>query len=202
MLAMFSIHRAARVLRAGGVIAYPTEGVFGLGCLPERGDAVAEILQIKRRSADKGLLLIAADEAQLAPWVDFAKLTVPAQDQLLGRGRDDVEALPAASGQQPVTWIVPAAADAPDWLTGGRHTIAVRLTAFPLAAALCNAVESALVSTSANVSGHPPTRNVRVLRRQFHDLVDYVVPGACGSASGPSEIRNLVTGETVRAAVK
>ena len=186
MLSRISLNKAARVLHEGGVIAYPTEGVFGLGCLPDCGDAVTRILDIKQRSGDKGLLLVAGNADQLEPW--------------MAAGGDI--AIPTSDASAPITWIVPAAAAAPDWLTGGRDTIAVRVSSFAPVAALCAAAGSALVSTSANVSGKPPARNTYVLRRQFYGLVDYVVPGRCGPASGPSEIRDLVSGKVLRHASK
>ena len=63
------IRRNRDLLRSGAVIAYPTEAVWGLGCLPGDLDAVKRILQIKRRPAHKGLILIAAKWSQLTPWV-------------------------------------------------------------------------------------------------------------------------------------
>ena len=75
---------------------------------------------------------------------------------------------------------------------------AVRLTTNPVAHALCNAVDSPLVSTSANRSGQPTARNRFVLQRQFANEVDYIVPGDCGPASGPSEIRDFVSGKVLR----
>ena len=131
-----------------------------------------------------GRLLIAARAHQLEPWAEM-----PGDSSI-----------PAPSLHKPVSWVVPATEDAPYWLTGGRNTIAVRLTDFPVAAKLCDAVDSALISTSANVSGCPPARNAYVLRRQFSSLVDYIVPGRCGPVKGPSEIRDLQSGETLRPA--
>lgn len=133
-----------------------------------------------------GLLLIASTIDQLDPWVKL-----PAD-----------LAIPGPSQRQPVTWVVPAADDAPYWLTGDHDTVAVRISGFPVAAMLCDAAESALISTSANISGHKPARNRYVLRRQFSGLVDYIVPGACGAATGPSEIRDLQSGEILRPASK
>ena len=134
--------------------------------------------------ADEGLLLIASSVEQLEPWVNL-----PAG-----------VSLPAPSEQHPITWVVPASADAPYWLSGNRDTVAVRITVFPTAAALCDASNSALISTSANISGRMPARNTSVLRRQFCSLVDYIVPGACGAAAGPSEIRDLLSGDILRPA--
>lgn len=176
------ILKAARILRSGGVIAYPTEGVFGLGCLPDNAAAVARLLAIKERDPAMGLVLIATDIAQLDGWVDVPDKSPDLQ----------------SSGESPVTWVIPATAEAPYWLHGEHAGIAVRFTAHPVARALCDAVDSALVSTSANLHGSPPTRKKFVLRRRFHALVDYIVPGECGPATGPSEIRDLVSGEVLR----
>jgi len=179
-----NIRKAARVLDAGGVIAYPTEGIFGLGCLPDDREAVGRILDIKSRNPEMGLILIISAVHQLDGWTDL-----PDRDLSLALDNGD-----------PVTWILPAAADVPDWIRGSHSSIAVRLTTHPVARALCDAVDFPLVSTSANVSGHLPARNAWVLRRQFGSLVDYIVPGLCGPATGPSEIRDLLTGEIVRPA--
>jgi len=184
MVASQPIQRAARILRSGGVIAYPTEGVFGLGCLPDNAAAVGRILEIKERDPALGLALIATDLAQLAHWIRLPENSAPLK----------------SSDDQPVTWIVPATENVPSWISGEHDGVAIRLTTHPVARALCDAAESALVSTSANVSGHPPARNSFVLRRRFGALVDYVVPGDCGHAAGPSEIRDLLTGRTLRPA--
>lgn len=178
------MRHAARVLRRGGVIAYPTEGVFGLGCLPDDHAAVSRILAIKQRDPAMGLILIVSRPEQLAGFVDMAA------DELHLESADD----------RPVTWIVPASDEVPPWIRGDHAGVAVRLTTHPVAKALCEAADSPLVSTSANVSGRPPVRSPFVLRRQFGALVDYVVPGRCGPAQGASEIRDLATGKVLRPA--
>jgi len=179
---MKAVWRAADVLLHGGVIAYPTEGVYGLGCLPDDLDAVKRILAIKRRDASKGLILIAANAAQLDGWV------------ALPRGK----ALPDPDPEQPVTWLVPPGLRVAPVLCGEHDTIAVRLTTNPVARSVCDAVDAPLVSTSANLSGKPTARNAFVLRRQFAGVVDYIVPGDCGPASGPSEIRDFTSGRIIR----
>jgi L-threonylcarbamoyladenylate synthase len=179
---MMAAGRACDILLGGGVIAYPTEGVFGLGCLPDDIDAVARILRIKERSPQKGLILIAARPGQFDDWID------PAMHS----------ALPEPDPKQPVTWIVRPAVQVPAIVTGNNPGLAVRITTNPTAAAICDAVDMPIVSTSANVAGRPVARNTFVLRRNFGRLVDYVVPGECGPASGPSEIRELETGKVLR----
>ena len=177
-----SVSYAADVLLRGGVIAYPTEGVFGLGCLPDNVSAVQRLLDIKQRESDKGLILIAATASQFDRWVSLP----------------DGQALQDPNPQHPITWIVPPGPEVTDLLRGMHANIAVRLTTNPTARALCLAADSPLVSTSANLSGKPTARNRFVLQRQFGGVVDYVVPGDCGPASGPSEIRDFTSGTILR----
>ena len=179
---MMFIDRATETLLRGGIIAYPTEGVFGLGCLADDAGAIRRLLRLKRRDPAKGLILVASSNAQLEGW-----MTLP-------RG----QLLPDADRAEPVTWIVPPGNKVTTLLRGNNSGIAVRLTANPIARSICDAVDAPLVSTSANLSGRPVARNRFVLRRQFLSLVDYLVPGDCGPASGPSEIRHLLTGQVLR----
>ena len=178
------LKRAARILRNGGVVAYPTEGVFALGCLPDDFAAVNRVLAIKDRDPALGLVLIATDIEQLRGWID------------LPEGSPELK----STSDKPVTWIVPATDEVPYWVRGEHSGLAVRMTTHPIASTLCDAADSALVSTSANLHGRPPARNPFVLRRRFGALVDYIVPGACGPASGPSEIRELTSGRVLRSA--
>jgi L-threonylcarbamoyladenylate synthase len=178
------VARAARIVRAGGVIAYPTEAVFGLGCLPRERRAVMRVLKIKRRSWRKGLILIGADLAQLERYV-----ALPPEPQL-------AEVLATWPG--PSTWVLDARADAPRWITGGRASVAVRMTAHPLAAELCRSVGDALVSTSANLSRRPPHRRLLTLRRDLGRSVDYVLAGPLSTLASPTPIRDGRSGRLLR----
>ena len=179
------LRRAVQAVQDGGVIAYPTEAVFGLGCDPLEEEAVVRILEIKRRDAAKGVILIAAHMEQVLPFM--AKLP----GEILG--------ILEASWPGPVTWVVPAAAHVPSWLTGGRSTLAVRVTAHPVARVLCEACSMALVSTSANRSGQAPARSSLMVRMRLGATVDCIVPGAVGGLSKPTEIREALTGKVLRA---
>lgn len=176
------IRRAAEILLRGGIIAYPTEGVFGLGCLPDDVSAVERLLQVKRRDAEKGLILIASTMDQLDSWVSLP----------------DGRSIPQSDPTHPVTWIVPPGPKVHPIILGQHKRVAIRITSNPIAAAICDAVDSPIVSSSANLSGKPTARNRIVLRRQFGARVDYIVPGDCGPASGASEIRDLSTGKVLR----
>lgn len=177
------LKRALRVLQAEGVIAYPTEAVFGLGCRPDAATAVARILCMKGRAAHKGLILVASDVGQIRPLVENTRVPW-----------DSV--LPTWPG--PVTWILPAAPGVlPSWITGGRPGVAVRVSAHPVIRALCDAA-GPLISTSANPSNRPPARNVLQVLRYFSHEVDFIVPGELGGARRPSEIRDALSGQILR----
>jgi L-threonylcarbamoyladenylate synthase len=176
---------AARVIRRGGVVAYPTEAVYGLGCDPWNLDAVHRILAMKRRDVAKGLILIASDPTQLEPFV----LPLPA-----GR-MDEIR----ASWPGPNTWLMPARAHTPRWLTGRFDTLAVRVTAHPLAAGLCSAYRGAIVSTSANLAKRPPARTALGVRIALPGGPDLILAGACGGSERPSTIRDGRSGRVLRA---
>ena len=173
------IRKAVDALLAGGVIAYPTESVYGLGCMPDDTDALLRVLQIKKRDPTMGLILIAARPEQFADLVAL----------------DD--GLPEP-GDYPITWIVPASQRVHPLVRGRHEGVAIRLTTHPKAKAICDAVDGPIVSTSANVSGRPVARHSWTLAREFRHRVDYIVPGACGSAGGASEIRDYRSGKVLR----
>jgi L-threonylcarbamoyladenylate synthase len=177
---------AARVVLAGGIVAYPTEAVFGIGCLPDNEHALRALLNLKQRPASKGLLLIAASYEQIE---DVAKLPG-------GTRRREIE----RTWPGPVTWILPARPHVSPLITGGRNTVGIRLTSHPVAAALCARVDSAIVSTSANVSGHPPITFVWRLHRELGARLDYVLPGPLGGLGAPTTIRDAETGRILRSA--
>lgn len=184
ILENFRLRLAADWIRAGGIVAYPTEAVFGLGCDPADSSAVSRLLTIKRRSPDKGLILVAACWSQLQPWV---KPLPPRLEQRLRR-----------SWPGPVTWLVPAADQCPSWLTGTHSTLAVRVSAHPLVHALCTAWGGALVSTSANKSNLRPARSVLEVQLRFATSIDLILPGPTGDRPQPTTIRDLVSGRIVR----
>ena len=176
---------ACHALAGGGVIAYPTEAVWGLGCEPLNAHACRRILSLKRRTRGKGFILIAADFAQAEPFL----ATLP---------RAKLKTA-LATWPGPVTWLLPAASWVPGYLTGARKTLAIRVTAHPLARALCDQYGGPIVSTSANVSGRAPARTALQVQRQFGSRVDYVLPGALGALRRPTPIRDLASGKWVRA---
>lgn len=184
MLNRFQIRRAVRALDAGGVIAYPTEGVWGLGCDPFDAQAVARVCALKQRDPAKGLILIAAAIEQVAPLLADLSAT---ELQTIGAGWPG-----------PLTWLVPHDGRVPDWITGGSSEVAVRVSAHPIVSALCREFGGPVVSTSANPSGRPPARTALQVRCYFSDQLDYILPGALGGQRGPTPIRDLRSGHMLR----
>ncbi len=180
------IRQAAASLHKGGIVAYPTEAVWGLGCDPENNRAVQNLLALKRRDPSKGLILIAADIAMFAPYLHGLKPALVEQLQ---------NSWPGA-----ITWLIPNNHTASPWISGGRDTLALRVTAHPVAAALSRAFGGPLVSTSANPQGLPPAKSLMKVKAYFGNTLDAYTPGSIGRAAKPSEIRNLVTGDVIRAA--
>lgn len=186
MPARSTLEHAVAALRGGGVIAYPTEAVWGLGCDPRDEAATLRLLALKQREVDKGLILVAAHEAQLAPFADLAALAAAPRDRV------------RASWPGPHTWIVPATPAAPRWITGHHDGIAVRVSAHAGVIALCEAFGGALVSTSANRAGAPAPRTAAALDPRILDGVDALLAGATGGMERPTEIRDARSDDVLR----
>jgi len=175
---------ASRILLRGGIIAYPTEGVWGLGCLPWNEQGASRILQIKRRSESKGMILVAAKITQLS-------------DYLEGLAQDQLDLL-AESWPGAVTWLVPDNGAAPGWIVGDHDTVALRVSAHPVIQSICTQTNSELISTSANFAGKAPAQNSLQIRRNFGGSLDYIYPGELSQPGKPSEIRRLLDNCVVR----
>ena len=180
---LLSVPEAADHLRAGRVIAYPTEAVYGLGCDPGSESGVRAILRLKQRSPNAGLILIADSFDRLRPFVAVTGINLDAA---------------MATWPGPVTWLIPRAPSVPDWLAGTHPTIAVRVTDHPVCRLLCAAFDGAIVSTSANPSTEPPARSASEVHGYFGENIAGIVSGALGARQQPSEIRDLATGAVIR----
>ena len=175
---------AAAAIKNGDIVAYPTEGVFGLGCDPANIEAVTQLVALKKRDADKGLILIASNREQLTPYI--GTLTAAIEQKL------------ADTWPGPVTWILPCRENTPSLLSGGRPTIATRITSHPPAALLCEQCDHALVSTSANQSGQPACTSAQQVESLFGEKVSYTLRLPVGDLTGPTPIFDGVSGKQLR----
>lgn len=176
---------AVAVIKAGGIIAYPTEAVYGFGCDPFNETAVMRLLQIKNRVVEKGLILIAAN------WQQLEELVAPMSNEILTNIQ--------STWPGPVTWLFPISDKVPKWLCGKHNTIAVRVTAHPIAKKLCELWGKPLVSTSANREGEIPARDSKTVATLFNRELDLIVSGEVGGLLNPTEIRDAINGKIIRA---
>jgi len=176
---------AIAALQRGGIIAYPTEGVWGLGCDPDNEQALSSLIALKGRASEKGLILIAGDIQQLSTWLE---------------GVDDAAmARLTATWPGPNTWLIPDNGRAKPLLRGNHPTLAVRVSDHPLVQALCAAWGGPLVSTSANRAGEPPAMSAAEVLETFGAALDAIVDGPLGGRDRPSTIRDLMTDRLLRA---
>lgn len=180
------IPAAIATLRRGGVIGYPTEAVWGLGCDPFNESAVLRLLALKQRPVAKGLILVAADVTQLEGLVDWDALPDGRRDAVL------------ASWPGPYTWVVPATRRVPRWITGDHADVAVRISAHPVVVAICTAFGAPLVSTSANPSGADAPRTLAEFDPALLAALDLMVPGETGGLLRPTAIRDARSGDALR----
>lgn len=183
MTSRWQLQQAARKIRLGGVLACPTEAVWGLSCDPWNQQAVQRILELKQRPVHKGLILVAADISQFA-WL-LQDLS-PAQRQLL-----------QTSWPGPNTWLVPHHDRIPPWISGRHPGVALRVSDHPLLQALCR-LTGPLVSTSANPAGRPAATSRLRVEQYFHRRLDALLNAPLGQRTQPSTIRDLLSGRVLR----
>ena len=178
-------HQAAAIVHRGGIIAYPTEAVWGLGCDPWNIQAISRVLTIKGRPEHKGLVIIAADAAQIQPLLKRLPLSLQKQIQ--------------TPTTRATTWLLP---DTHQWLPSqikGQHdTVAVRISHYAPVQHLCHVVGHPLVSTSANITGAPPMTQLEHVHHFFKHQLDMIVPGQTGGENTPSTIIDAMTLKVIR----
>lgn len=175
--------QVALVLKQGGVIAYPTESVFGLGCDPNNLSALQKILDIKQRPAHKGLIILVSEINQA---LDYLQPLSQAQLDRLHQ-----------KSPRATTWLIPKAPELPELLCGTHQRLAVRITQHPVAKAICQYTNSPLVSTSCNLQGEPEMTQYSEVNAHFSDQLDMLVTGTC-SGQKPSQIIDLITNQIIR----
>ncbi|MWJ27273.1 L-threonylcarbamoyladenylate synthase [Halomonas sediminis] len=178
------LETAVRTLRGGGVIACPTEAVWGLSCDPDNDAALARLMRLKERDPAKGVILVAAHIDQFQPWLEGLPL--------------ELHAPLVASWPGPNTWLVPDNGRSHGLVRGGHSRVALRVTDHPGMAALCDAFGGPLVSTSANRSDEPPAMSPDEVLEIFGDQLDGILDGNLGGNPRPSCIRDLVSGQVLR----
>ena len=171
-------------LKRGGLVAYPTESCYGLGCIPTFPRALSRVVSLKKRPQDKGMIVIGSRLEQLQP--------------LLERPSEKTIFMLEREWPAPKTFLLPSRAGILPLLRGkGRNKLAVRVPAHQGARRLCKVLGTPLVSTSCNRAGKRPCKTEREVRRQFGRKV-WVVSGLIGRQEKPSQIIDGETGVRLR----
>lgn len=181
-----TIEQTGQAIIEGQIVAYPTEAIWGLGCDPFNEQAVMQLLQLKNRPVEKGLILVAASIAQVLP--------------LLAAGLEDNQLVQLVSQtEKPVTWLVPFKPDVvPKWITGEHSRLAIRISEHPLVKALCQYTNGPIISTSANPTGSPAATHISQIRQYFGAAL-IICEGKIGTSTQPSMIKDLLTAAVIRA---
>ncbi len=173
-----------QVVDSGGVIAYPTEAVFGLGCRADDYQAVVRILDIKKRKEDKGFILVASNLKQIMPWIQKPNKILWDKIQKSWPGH--------------ISWAIPASADCPSWITGAHTSVVIRISQHPVVKIICDTLGYPIVSTSANISNQPALNSAIKVRKNIGKHIDLLVPGDIGKAQTPSMIYDAISGKQIR----
>ena len=187
-MAAIDLSNALNVLQNQGVIAYPTESVFGLGCDPDCERAIEKILQIKKRPAHKGLILIAANIEQLKNYADFSSLNAM---QLAAIKK---------TWPGPFTWVIAAKKNLCKLISGDFDSVAVRVSAHPVVQQLCLQFGKPIISTSANLSGLEPCTTSQQVNDMFakQPLLESIIDAPVTGLSAPSQIYDARSGKRLR----
>lgn len=173
-------------LKAGDLIVYPTEAVWGIGCDPKNNDAIYKLLEAKNRPLEKGVILIASHYQQLSPYLSEEKVPTDRMEQIL------------SSWPGPVTWLLPVSKLVSNLLTGGSDLIAVRVTDHPTVKRICDEFGGAIISTSANKTGQATPIKLEEIQEIFEEQVKCYVDEPLGGNLKPSKIINGLTGQIIR----
>ena len=177
------INHIIKILREGGIIAYPTEGVYGLGCDPFNETAVLRVLKIKQRHINKGLILIASNWNQVKNLINL-----------------DLKKYPVIklNNKNPITWVFPATKKVPRWITGKFNSVAIRVTSHPIAKKICQKFGGPIVSTSANLTKQSPITRLGQMDRPLVSKIDFIAQGRVGKLKKPTNICDVKTGKVFR----
>ncbi len=177
------LNQAIQCLKSGGVIAYPTESVYGLGCDATDLESVSRILKIKKRDPDKGLILLVSDIQQASRFI------IPLTEQQIAKLNQ-----PSAHA---ITWLLARNRAVSTLITGTHSKLAVRVTTHPIAKMLCEGFGSPIISTSCNLHGQPSHRDAESVASDSSLDLDLIIEGSCGREP-PSRIIDLLTGARIR----
>ena len=211
-----SPEQAANWLKQGQLLAYPTESVWGIGCDAYNQAAVEQILAIKNRPSEKGMIVVTDSIERIKPLLQ--QLPQQRQQQIIASWSQQASDEIATHNTQAHTWLLPlkeaqfkgqikldnkGIAEVPYWITGKHDSIAIRVIAHPLIAQLCEQIVSStnpyglIVSTSCNPSGETPAKSFEQAYAYFGQDIAYLQGETLGYIL-PSQISDALSGQVIR----
>ena len=183
---MINKEEIKNILENDGVIAFVTDTVWGIGCLPESKTAVKRIYEIKNREAKKPLILMSDD---IYPLFDYVKQPIEKEAQKLIKKH-----FPGA-----LTLVLEKSEQTPDYLTSGMQTVGIRVPNNETFAEICRSTRNrVLATTSANISGEPPALIYEEAINYIGSQVDLVIPAYGNEAKGlASTVAGFKGGEVI-----
>ena len=165
------------------IFAYPTEGVWGIGCNPFSEKAVKKLILLKKRPKNKGIIILGGSMEQLTPFTEHL-------DEKLKKRM-------YSKWPGPHTWLVSSSSRTPKWLLGPTGLIALRLSSHKTVIKLTETLGMPICSTSANLSGNEPAKDSNEIRTFFKDKV-LIIEGELGSLKKPTPVQDLESKEWLR----
>ena len=182
MASAFQYRLAAHIIHQGGVIACPTDTIYGLACTPFDIDAVNRVMDIKHRAANKNFILLASS-------IEQAEELITINDEERSRILD---------ATRPTSWVATARDDTPEWLLDKKGAVTIRVSKHANVTRLCDTIGHAVISTSANISGRRPAANVMQLHQSFHGKIDLILANDCETDGRPSKVIRLCDNHVFR----
>ena len=181
----FQLRQLSAHLKQDAVIAYPTETVWGLGCLPNKQRALSHLAQVKQRSLNKGFILVSPNIELCLPYIDKAYHQLARQKITL-------------NAHQATTWLAPKSGLVSPLLSGQFNTVAIRISPHPFIRELCQLTQQPLVSTSANISKRNTLNSPLLITKQFRHLIHKVIKGYPSGTGLSSHIYDLISDQRLR----
>ena len=181
-----NVKDAAEVIKKGGLIVCPTEGVYGISCNMEDHDAIDRLINLKKRDIGKGLIVVESVLSRVINLLDARHISVQSY------------ALMMKMWPGPHTFVVPVKKGYSNRAIRIDNTLALRVTAFKTMMELCDSSGCPLISTSANLSGNPASADLSNIDKEILEGVDLVLNLPCGGQREPTSIYDIVTDTLIR----
>lgn len=181
----FKLRQLKAQLKSGAIIAYPTETVWGLGCLPNHQTALKQLANIKQRSINKGFILVSPQIEYCLPYID---------SNFHEQAIRDI----AQNKIKPTTWLAPKSRQLSSLVSGQFNTVAIRISPHPFIENICQSLQSPLISTSANMHSRPSLNTDLLVQKFLGHKLDQIIHGYNNGSGLASSIVDLESKQIIR----